>query len=154
MTEGFSKAWHCYFLLVIYSAVVARQSGDYELRDMNGKTHRVSGHRGKWLVINFWASWCPPCIEEMPEPEKFFRDNKSRAQVWGVTFEDNDKARILEFVEALGVSYPILGHGQDPLTGYGSVTVLPTTFVIDRNGLFFHRFEGPINAQDIVDVIE
>ena len=128
-------------------------TGDYELRDMEGKLHRVSDNRGKWLVINFWATWCQPCIKEMPELEQFYRENKSSAQVWGVTFEDTDKAKILEYIERLGVTYPVLGYGQDPLTGYGTVNVLPTTFVIDTNGLFFHRFEGPITAQDISRVI-
>ena len=141
-------------LFVICTLASAEVPADYELRDMNGKIHRVSAYRGKWLVINFWATWCAPCLAEMPELERFYQENKSRAQVWGVTFEDSDKAQILDFVEKLGVTYPILGYGQDPLTGYGSVTVLPTTFVIDRSGLFFHRFEGPISAHDIVEVIE
>ena len=132
----------------------AQAADDYQLRDLDGKLHKVSDHRGKWLIINFWASWCAPCLAEMPELERFYQQNKSRALVWGVTFEDSDKARILEFVETLGVTYPILGYGQDPLTGYGWVKVLPTTFVIDRKGLFFHRFEGPISAQDIADVID
>jgi hypothetical protein len=71
-----------------------------------------------------------------------------------VTFEDTDKDRIRQFIERLGVTYPVLGHGQDPLTGFGTVTVLPTTFVIDKQGLFYHRFEGPITAQDITEVID
>jgi peroxiredoxin len=90
----------------------------------------------------------------MPELERFHRQNGTRAQVWGVTFEDTDKTTIAEFVEKLGVTYPILGHGQDPLTGFGRVTVLPTTFVIDRQGELLHRFEGPIEARDIEQVIE
>ena len=73
--------------------------------------------------------------------------------MWGVTFEDNGLEKIRDFVKRLGVTYPILGYAQDPLTGYGSVTVLPTTFIIDPKGLFFHRFEGPITAQDISNVI-
>ncbi|MCP4387160.1 MAG: TlpA family protein disulfide reductase [Gammaproteobacteria bacterium] len=141
-------------LFMVSTALTAGDSADYELRDMDGKIHRVSDYRGKWLVINFWATWCPPCLAEMPELERFYQENNSRAQVWGVTFEDGDKAQILKFIEKLGVTYPILGFGQDPLTGFGDVTVLPTTFVIDRDGLFFHRFEGPITAQDIVDVVE
>ena len=52
--------------------------------------HRVSDNRGKWLVINFWATWCTPCLKEMPELERFYQDNKARAEVWGVTFEDSD----------------------------------------------------------------
>jgi hypothetical protein len=84
----------------------------------------------------------------------FYQQHKTTALVWGVTFEDSDRDRILEFVERLGVSYPILGLGQDPLTGYGEVRVLPTTFLINPEGLFQHRFEGPISAQDIIEEID
>ena len=132
----------------------ASDNVDYELRDLDGNLHRVSDYRGKWLIINFWATWCPPCISEMPELQRFYQQNKAIAQVWGVTFEDTDKAKIHQFIEQLGITYPVLGYGQDPLTGFGTVTVLPTTFVIDQQGLFFHRFEGPITAQDIIGIID
>jgi thiol-disulfide isomerase/thioredoxin len=134
--------------------VFASESNDYELRDLDGNLHRVSDYRGKWLIINFWATWCPPCIAEMPELELFYQKNKATAHVWGVTFEDTGKPKIRQFIERLGVTYPILGYGQDPLTGYGTVSVLPTTFIIDQQGLFFHRFEGPITAQDITKAID
>ena len=133
--------------------IYADDSTDYELRDLEGKLHRVSDNRGKWLIINFWATWCPPCIAEMPELQKFYQQNKTIAQVWGVTFEDTNKAKIHQFLDQLGITYPVLGYGQDPLTGFGTVTVLPTTFIIDKQGLFYHRFEGPITAQDIAEII-
>ena len=135
------------------TVVFANETEDYELRDLDGNTHRVSDYRGRWLIINFWATWCPPCIKEMPELERFYQENKTTAHMWGVTFEDSDETKIREFIKRLGVTYPILGHGQDPLTGFGTVTVLPTTFIIDPKGLFFHRFEGPITAQEITDAI-
>jgi thiol-disulfide isomerase/thioredoxin len=131
----------------------AAESFDYQLRDMDGRLYKVSDYHGKWLIINFWATWCTPCLKEMPELERFYQQNRKRAQVWGVSFEDSDKATILDYVERLGVTFPILGYGQDPLTGYGQVNVLPTTFVIDPDGLFRHRFEGPITAGDIVTEI-
>ena len=87
----------------------------------------------------------------MPELERFYQQNK--ALTWGVSFEDSDKAAIRAYVERLGITFPILGYGQDPLTGYGAVNVLPTTFIIDPDGLFQHRFEGPITADDIVTEI-
>jgi peroxiredoxin len=145
------------FLLLILglntTAGFAKETDDYELRDLDGILHRVSDYRGKWLIINFWATWCPPCIKEMPELERFFLENKATAHMWGVTFEDSGLQKIQEFIKRLGVTYPILGYGQDPLTGYGNVTVLPTTFIIDPEGLFFHRFEGPVTARDIADAI-
>ena len=138
---------------VLLPCSFAIQAGDYALRDIDGKLQRVSEYRGRWLVINFWATWCPPCIHEMPELERFYQENRARASVWGVSFEDTDVELVREFVADLGVTYPILGLGQDPLTGYGKVRVLPTTFVIDPEGRFYHRFEGPITSHDIVDII-
>ena len=148
-----SKAILASLLLLLQAAPGAAETYDFQLYDLDDELHRVSDHRGKWVVINFWASWCAPCIHEMPEFERFYRAHKSSAQVWGVTFENSDKDKIIEFVKQLGVTYPILGYDQDPLTGYGEVNVLPTTFVINPEGLFHYRFEGPITAQHIVDVI-
>ena len=132
---------------------VAQQGFDYSLRDLDGRLHRASDHRGKWLVINFWATWCAPCLKEMPELEAFYRQHRDRAQVWGVTFEDTDRTSIVAFVTRLGVTFPILGYGQDPLTGYGEVRVLPTTFLVDPQGLFHRRFEGPVTAQQLAEAI-
>ena len=139
---------------LLWSApAVAADTTDYQLRDLDGKTHRVSDHRGQWLVINFWATWCAPCLHEMPELQRFYQRHRDEAVGWGFTYEDSDRKTIEEYVNRLGITYPILGHGQDPLTGYGKVVVLPTTFIIDPEGLFFHRFEGALTAQDIEEII-
>ncbi len=127
---------------------------DYILRDLDGVEYRASDSIGRWLVINFWATWCAPCLKEMPELQKFHETLSGQADLWGVTFEDTDIDTIRAFVARLGVTYPILGHGQDPLTGYGPVRVLPTTFVIDPEGRFHHKFEGPITSQDLVGVMQ
>ena len=68
--------------------------------------------------------------------------------VWGVIFEDSDLEAIRKYVRELGVTYPILGYGQDPKTGYGQVRVLPTTFIINKEGKFHRKFEEPVTAMD------
>lgn len=127
-------------------AHAGKSAPDYQLYDLEGELHRASDYRGRWLVINYWATWCAPCLHEMPELQRFYEDNADRAMLWGVTFEDEDRGAIVEFVERVGVTYPILGFGQDPRTGFGEVRVLPTTFVIDPRGVLHERFEGPIKA--------
>jgi thiol-disulfide isomerase/thioredoxin len=120
---------------------------EFELTDLDGHQQRLSERRGKWVMINFWATWCPPCIHEMPELEAFYRTHKNgKATVWGVTFEDTPPELIREFVADLDVTYPIMGLGHDPVTPFGTVKVLPTTFVIDPAGEFVRRFEGPVTA--------
>lgn len=141
------------FCLTFSIAKASNETIDYSLKDLNGNIHRVSDVQGKWLVINFWATWCAPCLKEMPDLESFYQNHKEIAKVWGVSFEDSSIEAIREFVSKLNVSYPILGHEQNPKTGYGNVNVLPTTFIIDQQGKFFHRFEGPISEQDIVEII-
>jgi thiol-disulfide isomerase/thioredoxin len=112
--------------------------------------HKASDSCGKWLVINFWATWCAPRLKELPELKRFYQQNRAIAQLWDVTFEGSDKSSIREFVERLGVSLPLPGYGGDPKTDYGEVRVLPTTFLINPDGLFQHRFEGPITAENIL----
>jgi thiol-disulfide isomerase/thioredoxin len=64
----------------------AAETFDYQLRDMDGRLYKVSDYRGKWLIINFWATWCAPCLKDMHDLERFYQQNRERAQVWGVSF--------------------------------------------------------------------
>jgi thiol-disulfide isomerase/thioredoxin len=100
---------------VLLTSIGIAAEPDYMLRDYNGVEHRLSDHRGKWVVINFWATWCPPCLEEMPELARFHADHKDRdAVVWGVDFEDITKEALENFLQRVSVNYPILGFGQQP----------------------------------------
>ena len=151
------KCLNHYFILSLMIAASwsahSQEDTDYQLKDLDGVVHKVSDLRGKYLVMNFWATWCPPCIKEMPELESFYQNHRDTAEVWGVSFEMTEPSDIKLFLKKLNVTYPILGNGQEPQTGYGTVKVLPTTFIIDREGKFLHRFEGAITEQDIVEVI-
>ena len=155
-TTGLALAlagWLLAVTTLLPAAVSAEDRYDYRLKDLDGVEYRASDSLGKWLVINFWATWCTPCLVEMPELERFYQQNRDRADLWGVTFEDTDIDAIRSYVKRLGVTYPILGFGQDPKTGYGSVRVLPTTFVIDPEGRFHHKFEKPITAKELEAVL-
>ena len=160
--QDFVSAWRCRkFVFVIVLAMVLiplkaaeTEQFDYVLRDLDGVEYRASDSIGKWLVINFWATWCAPCVAEMPELQQFHQTRRDQADLWGVTFEDTDIEAIRAFITRLGVTYPILGYGQDPETGYGPVRVLPTTFVIHPDGRFHHKFEGPITAHDLVEIMQ
>lgn len=139
--------------LLLYCAT-ATAAEEFTLPDLEGREHRLSEQRGKWVIINFWATWCPPCIHEMPELEAFYQTHKDKdATVWGVTFEDTPPELIADFVADLGVSYPILGLGREPVTPYGTVRVLPTTFVVDPDGELARKFEGPVTAAQLEEAI-
>lgn len=140
------------FLLI--SATDNTAETDYVLRDYKGVEHWLSDYRGKWVVMNFWATWCPPCLHEMPELAKFHAAHKDKhAVVWGVDFEDIAIDTLEKFLKKVSVNYPILGIGQEPYTPFGTVRVLPTTFFIGPDGKFVRKHEGTLTAENIEAII-
>jgi peroxiredoxin len=108
---------------------------DWELKDLNGKTVKSSGFRGKVVVLNFWATWCMPCRIEMPhfvELQKQYGDKG--VAVIGVSLDEQGPEVVKKFVKQLGVNYTIVMGNQKIAEAYGGIVAIPTTFVIDRQG--------------------
>jgi cytochrome c biogenesis protein CcmG/thiol:disulfide interchange protein DsbE len=114
------------------------------LRTLDGKTIILRARPGEVLVVNLWASWCPPCREEMPDLERFFRAFHARGvEVVGVD-QGESAGTAGAFAHALGVDYPIL---LDPDEAYGralSTFGLPTTAIVDRRGVVRIAVDGPL----------
>ena len=122
----------------------------FSLQDLDGRTHTLSDYRGKWVVVNFWATTCPPCIREMPELSAFHNRHKDRdAIVLGVNFEDIRESWMRRFLKSVDVSYPVLPWGTAPATPFGQVFALPTTFIVSPDGTTVARYTGTVTAADI-----
>lgn len=131
------------------------QGADLILPDMDGKDRALSEFHGKWVLVNFWATWCPPCIEEMPELERFHKAHKdSDAVVVGVNMEDIELAELKEFVENMFISYPILLAPPDGTTVLGRIPALPTSLLISPQGKLIDRHIGSVTAEMIDRMIE
>ena len=121
----------------------------------DGKLHSLKAQQGRWLLINYWAAWCTPCLEEMPELQAFYAENKRVASVWGVTFEDSPVQQIRAFVKKLAVTYPILGRVGERETPFGRrVEALPTTLIIDPEGRLHSKIIGRVNGKILASIIE
>jgi thiol-disulfide isomerase/thioredoxin len=137
------------------NAAETGRSLDFSLQDLDGKTHTLSDYRGKWVVINFWATTCPPCIKEMPELSDFHDRHKDRdAVVMGLNFEDIKPSWMQHFLRSVHVTYPILPWGTSPATPFGLVVALPTTFIVAPDGRQVAQQVGPMTAADIEAYIE
>jgi peroxiredoxin len=116
---------------------------DFTIPTANGKTFRLSAQRGRTVFINFWATWCPPCLEEMPALERLWRAQKDAGFVLlAVTVDANPKLAA-PFVERHGLTFAI---GLDPkmeLANTYGVRALPSSFVIDRDGRLTAVAIGP-----------
>lgn len=140
----------CLVTLTATAKETGQPNIDFSLKDMDGKTHTLSEYRGKWVVINFWSTTCPPCVQEMPELSDFHDRHKDiDAVVLGINFEDIKPSWMRRFVESVHVTYPILPWGTSPATPFGLVMALPTTFIVAPDGHVVGRQVGPMTAADI-----
>ena len=123
---------------------------DFQLPDVNGVMHRLSDYRGKWVVVNYWATWCPPCLEEMPELERFHQGHKDKdAVVLGVNLEATDAATLRYFLKWHLVSYPILRKAPGLYTELGRVPGMPTSFLVAPDGRLVARRVGSVTAAEL-----
>jgi thiol-disulfide isomerase/thioredoxin len=106
-----------------------------ELKDLNGRIVRLSDYKGKVVLINFWATWCPPCRAEMPDLVRLQREHaKDGLQIIGITYPPEQKARVRRFASRLKVNYPIVLGTRELKSRFSSDETLPLTVVINRDG--------------------
>jgi peroxiredoxin len=117
---------------------------DFSLPSLAGSPVALQSFRGKLVVVNIWATWCPPCVAEMPSLERLHRTlEKEGLQVLGVSV-DEDETALREFVAARGVTFPILHDpGGRIAAGAYRATGYPETFVIDAAGVLKEQYVGP-----------
>lgn len=133
--------------LLVFSAFNA-QAADFSLPSVSGKTFKLSSYRGKWVVVNYWATWCPPCKAEIPELVDFHnRHSNNNAVVLGVNYEDKSAAELQAFVKDYEISYPVLLGGPGVGQNVGPVPGLPTTYVVSPEGQVVARQVGPLTAE-------
>lgn len=110
---------------------------DFSLTDLNGNVHTNKSTQGKYLVVNFWATWCPPCLKEIPAFVEFYEKNKDKVLILGLDYEQADKAAIIEFTDTFMVNYPIIlfdDKNGAQFTKFGEVLGMPTTYIYGPNG--------------------
>ncbi|UXI67459.1 TlpA family protein disulfide reductase [Tahibacter amnicola] len=126
---------------------------ELSIQTLDGKTFDLSAQKGKWVIVNFWATWCSPCIKELPEISRFVKEHSNVAAV-GLAYEDTDKAEVLAFLKTHPVSYPVAQVDVfDPPKSFETPRGLPMTYVIAPDGTVAKKFTGPITETDLAKVI-
>lgn len=129
---------------------------DFTLTSLDGEDFTLSEHRGEVVVLNFWATWCLPCIAEMPDLEALHQEmSDDGVRIVGISQDTGGADEVRPFVDKLGVTYPLL---PDPAfqvsTRYGGVSVLPTTIFIGRDGRIAQEEMGALHADEFREIIE
>ena len=127
----------------------------FELKDLNGRTVRLSDFKGNIVLLNFWATWCAPCRVEMPDLVKLQNEYQSKGlQIVGVTYPDYTRAGVRHLARRLKLNYPILLGTGELAVQYGVSEALPTTIVIDREGQIRARILGILEPDEFEQIVK
>ncbi|MDP2180340.1 MAG: TlpA disulfide reductase family protein [Methylicorpusculum sp.] len=128
----------------------------FSFPDLAGQTHPLTEWQGKIIVVNFWATWCPPCRKEIPEFVELQKDYGEKGlQFVGIALED--KETVGEYLNTLEINYPMLIGGDQAMAlaqQMGNIAgILPFSLVFNREGQLIHRQAGPFSKADIIKII-
>ncbi|MGM0843824.1 MAG: redoxin domain-containing protein [Bacillota bacterium] len=131
---------------------------DFTLTTLDGEEVSLSDYQGQKVILNFWATWCPPCKAEMPHMQEYYEQYNERANVEmlavNLTTIDEGKAAIEKFVEDYGLTFPIpLDEDGVQGTVYQAQTI-PTSYMIDTSGIIQHKILGPMNKEMMIQMVE
>ncbi|MCB1691571.1 MAG: TlpA family protein disulfide reductase [Pseudomonadales bacterium] len=143
------RAWLLCGLVLLSSC--ARQ-GDFE--DVRGGTHRFADYDGKWVVVNYWATWCGPCIKEIGELNALAREHAGRVVVLGVNFDEPAVQQGLEAANKMGIKFPVFAADPAARLGIDKPEVLPTTYLFAPGMKHVKTLVGPQTAQTILAQID
>ena len=123
-----------FFAFLILVRATEARAVDYELPDTDGQVQSLDQYKGKWLIVNYWATWCGTCMKELPELVDFHENNDFDAVVVGINFESIERKSLKEFVTDRSIPYQVLSTEPVRKTPLGPVPALPTTYIIDPQG--------------------
>jgi thiol-disulfide isomerase/thioredoxin len=135
-------------LLSLCSFHTAMADDGWSLQGTNGVHYSQSGEKGKWVLVNFWAPWCPECLQEMPELNALQQRHKD-IQVIGVAVMYRKNQEVTDVVKEKAIAYPIVFGDEDIASDFGEMKGMPTSFLYSPSGKLVGHHEGPLTQKDV-----
>jgi cytochrome c biogenesis protein CcmG/thiol:disulfide interchange protein DsbE len=125
---------------------VGSPAPNFTFPDLTGKTVSLSDYRGKVVFLNIWATWCPPCVDEMPSMEKLYIKFKSdQFEILAVSIDGEGRKVVAPFMKRLNLTFPALLDRKGKIKNIYGVTGIPESFIIGKNGIIIKKVIGPID---------
>jgi len=141
-------------LLLFLTASNAQAGDGFVLKDMSGKKHVLAQYKGKWVFVNYWATWCPPCLEEVPDLVALYDSRKNKdVEVIGVVFDYENVKEVTDYVDDMLMSYPIVLGDDEVASQIGEPSVLPTTYIYNPRGELVKTKHGKVTRQYLESIM-
>ncbi len=152
--QKLSPRWKKALMVILASlcAVQVALADEWNLKDRNGVQYNLSGEKGKWVLVNFWAPWCPPCLAEMHGLDALQKQHKDLLVI-GVAVMYGKVEEVTDVVKEKSLSYPIVLGNEDIASDFGGMNGLPTSFLYSPTGKLIGHHDGPLTQNDIEQVI-
>jgi len=142
------------FIFSQLSVAETNAHANFLLKDIAGVQHQLSNYKGKWVIVNYWATWCPPCLEEVPDLVNLYDHRRKKdLMVIGVVFEYKSVKEVTDYVDDMLMSYPIVLGNEAVAAQIGAADVLPTSFIYNPQGELVKVKHGLVTKQYLEKII-
>ncbi|WP_419419820.1 TlpA family protein disulfide reductase [Legionella sp. D16C41] len=131
-----------FLITFLLSIIITTSYASTVLTTLNGEKIPFTNLKGKWVLINYWASWCQPCLDEIKELNQFYALNKDRIHLFAVNFDELSQTEQTQLIKKLNISYPSLAKDPRSALHLGDLQGVPATFVFDPEGNFKEALYG------------
>ena len=146
-----SVAFFVIFIFMFSNTAFAqsKKAPDFSLKSVDGKTVKLSDYKNKVVLIDFWATWCPPCRRGIPDLIELQKEFKKDLVVLGISVDSDTKGDVPAFVKGYGINYPIVYGDQGTAKLFGGVSGIPTSFLVDKKGNIVDKHVGLVPKETL-----
>ena len=143
-------------VVFLFTACVAQpekrqKAPNFSLQTQNGKVIELSRLKGKVVLVNFWATWCPPCRAEIPDFIEVYNTYKSKGfEIIGIALDEDGWSKVAPYIEKIKMNYPVVLGSAKVVQQYGGIEAIPTTFIVDKNG-YIVASQGGLLSKELLE---